>query len=264
MAMDEKWSKGMDVELKPGERIDMLYQDQVHIIQSKDVFSFSLDAVLLANFANPRKNGRGLTVDLGSGNGAIPLFMAHKMQGQIVGVEIQPELAEMARRSVAMNQLEDKITIKNEDMRDIFSDIRPGSADTVVSNPPYFAVDSEKTVMKEDEHYAIARHEIKADLTLVTKTANKLLKNKAHFYMVHRPDRLFEILDALRAAHLSPKKLQFVYPKPNSEANIVLIDAIKDGDGTGARILPPIITHNPDGSYRQEILDIYEGKNQDD
>ncbi|KRN76733.1 tRNA1(Val) (adenine(37)-N6)-methyltransferase [Weissella minor] len=254
----------MDVQLKPGERIDMLYSDQVHIIQSKDVFSFSLDAVLLANFANPRKSGRGLTVDLGTGNGAIPLFMAHKVQGKLLGVEIQPQLAEMAQRSVEMNELTDKIEILNADMRDIFETVRPGSADTVVSNPPYFSVDSEKTVMKEDEHYAIARHEIKADLALVTKTANKLLKNKAHFFMVHRPDRLFEIIDALRAAHLSPKKLQFVYPKPGSEANIVLIDAIKDGDGTGARILPPIITHNPDGSYRQEILDIYEGNQQHD
>lgn len=252
----------MTPQLNPGERIDMLYSDEVRIIQNKDMFSFSLDAVLLANFALPRKRGKGLNVDLGAGNGAVSLFMAHKLIGDIVGVEIQPELADMARRSVEMNGLSEQITIVNKDMRDIFDEIRPGSADMVVSNPPYFQIDSEETALKKDEHYAIARHEIKADLALVTKTANKLLKNKAHFFMVHRPDRLFEIVEALRAAHLYPKKLQFVYPFEGAEANIVLIDSIKDGDPTGARIMPPIVTHNADGSYRQEILDIYEGRNQ--
>ena len=142
----------MDVKLLPDERVDMLYNDEVHIIQSKEVFSFSLDAVLLANFAQPRKNGRGLNVDLGAGNCAVSLFMAQKVTGQIVGVEIQERLADMATRSVRMNDLTDKITIINKDMRDIFDDIRPGSADMVVSNPPYFTVDNDNTVMNEDEN----------------------------------------------------------------------------------------------------------------
>ena len=253
----------MDVKLLPDERVDMLYNDEVHIIQSKEVFSFSLDAVLLANFAQPRKNGRGLNVDLGAGNGAVSLFMAHKVAGQIVGVEIQERLADMATRSVQMNDLTDKITIINKDMRDIFEDIRPGSADMVVSNPPYFTVDNENTVMHEDEHYAIARHEIKADLDLVTYTAKKLLKNKAHFFMVHRPDRLFEILESLQKNHLAPKRIQFVYPKAGEPANVLLIDAIKDGALTGATILPPIVTHNDHDTYTKAVWDIYEGKSND-
>ncbi len=250
----------MQVTLQTGERINTMYGDQIKIIQSNEVFSFSIDAVLLAHFIEPRKGGRGLTVDLGTGNGAIALFIAHKVVGQIVGVEIQARLADMATRSVKLNKLDDKITIINDDMRNIFSNVQPGKAEMVVANPPYFRVDSQQTVLKENPYYAIARHELKADLALVTQTANKLLKNKGHFYMVHRPDRLFEILAALQRAHLYPKRLQFIYPKPASEANMVLIDAIKDGDSTGARILPPLTIHEKDGQYQQAILDIYQGR----
>ncbi|MCM0582292.1 tRNA1(Val) (adenine(37)-N6)-methyltransferase [Weissella diestrammenae] len=249
----------MTVELRDGERIDMLYRDEVKIIQSRDVFSFSLDAVLLAHFANPRNGGRGTIVDLGTGNGAIPLFMAHKVTGKIIGIEIQPRLADMAQRSVMMNELDDKIKIINADMRDVFETLKPGSVETVVSNPPYFAA-TEQSHKNPNQHYAIARHEIKADLALVTHTAKKLLKSGGHFFMVHRPDRLFEILDALRANNLIPKRVQFVYPKVGREANIVLIEAIKNGRLTGTQILPPIVTHHEDDTYRDEVWAIYEGR----
>lgn len=251
--------KMKEVNILPDERVDMLYQDAVRIIQSPSVFSFSLDAVLLAHFANLRHKGKGLTVDLGTGNGAVALFMAHKVVGKLVGVEIQPRLAEMARRSVTMNELEDKIEILNLDMRDVFTEIKAGTVDNVVSNPPYFSV-NETSKKNPNEHYAIARHEIKADLKLVTETAAKLLKTGGHFYMVHRPDRLFEILDALRMQNLAPKRLQFVYPKEGQEANVVLIDSIKDGQLTGAKILPAIITHNADNSYTEKVAAIYEGR----
>jgi tRNA1(Val) A37 N6-methylase TrmN6 len=255
----KKGVERMTVELHGDERIDMLYNNEVRIIQSAEVFSFSLDAVLLAHFANPRKRGKGLTVDLGAGNGAVGLFMAHKVIGRIIGVELQPRLADMATRSVELNELSDKISILNMDMRDVFSQILAGTVDTVVSNPPYFAVE-EGTKKNPNEHYALARHEIKADLKLVTETAAGLLKTGGHFFMVHRPDRLFEILDALRAVNLAPKQLQFVYPKDGTEANVLLIDAIKDGQLTGAKVLEPIITHNADGSYTKQVLDIYEGR----
>lgn len=251
----------MEVEIYEDERVDMLYQNAVKIIQSSNVFSFSLDAVLLAHFANPKKRGKGITVDLGAGNGAISLFMAHKVIGQILAVEIQPRLANMAERSVLLNDLTDKITIINDDMTNIFDHIAVGTVDTVVSNPPYFTVE-EGTKKNPNEHYAIARHEIKADLKLVTQTAAGLLKTGGHFFMVHRPDRLFEILDALRSVNLAPKKLQFVYPKEGQEANVVLIDAIKDGQLTGAKILEPIMTHNDDGSYTEQVLNIYEGRHE--
>ncbi|MDR3240773.1 MAG: tRNA1(Val) (adenine(37)-N6)-methyltransferase [Lactobacillaceae bacterium] len=249
----------MNPELHGDERIDMLYRDEVRIIQSREVFSFSLDAVLLAHFANPRNGGRGTIVDLGTGNGAIPLFMAHKVSGQLIGIEIQPRLADMARRSVALNQLDEKIQVINTDMRDVFDYLKPGSVETVVSNPPYFEA-TEKSHKNPNQHYAIARHEIMADLDLVTHTAKKLLKSGGHFFMVHRPDRLFEILDALRANNLIPKRIQFVYPKVGKEANVVLIESIKNGRLTGAQILPPIITHNDDDTYRDEVWAIYEGR----
>ncbi|MFL1695257.1 tRNA1(Val) (adenine(37)-N6)-methyltransferase [Weissella kandleri] len=249
----------ISVQLRPDERIDMLYRDEVQIIQSQQVFSFSLDAVLLAHFANLRNGGRGTLVDLGTGNGAIPLFMAHKVTGQIIGVEIQARLAEMAQRSVAMNELTEKIEIINSDMRNIFDYLKPGSVENVVSNPPYFEA-TEKSHKNPNQYYAIARHEIKADLNLVTYTAKKLLKSGGHFFMVHRPDRLFEILDALRANNLIPKRIQFVYPKVGREANVVLIEAIKNGRLTGAQVLPPIITHNEDDTYRDEVWAIYEGR----
>ncbi len=246
------------VNLLTNERIDVLYKNNIKIIQSDEVFSFSLDAVLLADFINPPKKGTGTLVDLGSGNGAISLFIANKIKGNIISVEIQKKLADMAKRSVELNDLDHKIEILNKDMKDIFNEIPKGSIDTVVSNPPYFKIETE-TKKNLSEYKAIARHEIKADLELVIKTASSLLKNKGHFYLVHRPDRLIEIITTLNKYEIAPKKIKFIYPKKGMDANVVLIEGIKKGKLTGLKILESIITHNEDNTYTKEIITMYKG-----
>ncbi|GAP02207.1 RNA methyltransferase [Fructobacillus pseudoficulneus] len=248
-----------DIQLQPGERLDGLPSQQIQIIQNPDMFSYSLDAVLLAYFAKPRKKGRGLSVDLGAGTGAIGLFYAQKVTGQVALVELQKDLAEMAGRSVALNGLSDRVKVINADMQAIYDQIKPGSVDTVLSNPPYFSV-NETTKQNLDEHYQLARHEIAIDLPRLAQTANKLLKNNGKFYLVHRPDRLNDIMAALAARKLEVKRLQFVYGKPGREANMVLVEAIKGGGSGGVRVLPPIIAYTADDQYTDQVQEILYGQ----
>lgn len=244
--------------LKPDERLDGLPSQGVSIIQNPDMFSYSLDAVLLAYFANPNKKGRGLTVDLGAGTGAVGLFYAKKVRGQVKLVEIQEDLAAMAKRSIAMNEMADRVEVIHSDMQEVFDQIKPGSVDTVLCNPPYFPV-KETTKQNVDEHYQIARHEVAIDLPKLAQTANKLLKNKGKFFMVHRPERLGDIFAALTARGLQVKHLQFVYGKAAREANMVLVEAIKQGRAGGVRVMPPIVAYTEDNNYTKEVQEILYG-----
>ncbi|MDD9139225.1 tRNA1(Val) (adenine(37)-N6)-methyltransferase [Fructobacillus sp. CRL 2054] len=244
--------------LKPDERLDGLPSQGVSIIQNPDMFSYSLDAVLLAYFANPNKKGRGLTVDLGAGTGAVGLFYAKKVRGQVKLVEIQEDLAAMAKRSIAMNEMADRVEVIHSDMQEVFDQIKPGSVDTVLCNPPYFPV-KETTKQNVDEHYQIARHEVAIDLPKLAQTANKLLKNKGKFFMVHRPERLGDIFAALTARGLQVKHLQFVYGKADREANMVLVEAIKQGRAGGVRVMPPIVAYTEDNNYTKEVQEILYG-----
>lgn len=245
--------------LQAGERVDGLPSQQVKIIQNPDMFSYSLDAVLLAYFANPNKKGRGLSVDLGAGTGAVGLFYAKKVTGRVMLVEIQEDLAAMAKRSVTLNNLEERVSVIHSDMQEVFEQIKPGSVDTVLCNPPYFPV-KETTKQNEDEHYQIARHEVAIDLPKLAQTANKLLKNKGKFFMVHRPERLGDIFSALTARGLQVKHIQFVYGKADREANMVLVEAIKQGRTGGVRILPPIVAYTADSQYTDQVQEILYGK----
>ncbi|GAP00454.1 tRNA1(Val) (adenine(37)-N6)-methyltransferase [Fructobacillus ficulneus] len=247
-----------DAQLRVGERIDGLPSQQIKIIQNPDMFSYSLDAVLLAYFAKPKQRGRGLSVDLGAGTGAIGLFYAAKTTGTVKLVELQKDLAEMAARSVALNDLNDRVSVLNSDMQEIFDEIKPGSVDTVLSNPPYFSV-NETTKQNLDEHYQLARHEIAIDLPRLAQVANKLLKNNGKFYLVHRPDRLNDIMAALAARKLEIKRIQFVYGKEGREANMVLVEAIKGGRPGGVRILPPIIAYTDNDDYTDQVQEILYG-----
>ncbi|MCK8616964.1 tRNA1(Val) (adenine(37)-N6)-methyltransferase [Fructobacillus sp. M158] len=242
-----------------GERLDGLPSQEVKVIQNPDMFAYSLDAVLLAYFANPNKKGRGRTVDLGAGTGAVGLFYAKKVRGSVTLVEIQEELAAMAKRSVRLNCLEDRVSVIHADMQEVFDQIKPGSVDTVLCNPPYFPI-KEKTKQNADEHYQIARHEVAIDLPKLAQTANKLLKNKGKFFMVHRPERLGDIFAALTERGLEIKHLQFVYGKADREANMVLVEAIKQGRSGGVRILPPIIAYTADNQYTEQVQTILYGK----
>lgn len=243
--------------LLPGERIDQLYAEDIQIIQSREVFSFSLDAVLLANF--PAIPKRGTIVDLCAGNGAVGLFVSRKTQAAIVQIELQERLADMARRSIQLNKLEQQLTVHQLDLTDSISILKPDSIDLILCNPPYFkGLPTNKK--NPNPHLAIARHEIHTTLDEVIHTASRLLKMNGRLALVHRPERFLEIIETLQAHRLAPKRIQFVYPKPQKDANILLIEAIKDGKQEGLHILPPLVTYDASGEYTPEIKEMLYGR----
>lgn len=246
--------------LQAGERIDQLYSQDIQIIQSPDVFAFSLDAVLLADFAKLPARQSSQIVDLCAGNGAVGLFMSSKTKGQIAEVEIQPRLADMARRSVALNNLTGRVTVYEGDLAKINQWISKDSVDVVTCNPPYFAdlPDSQKN---PNPYLAIARHEITTNLATVVQTTSGLLKMNGKAYFVHRPDRLLQLLDLMTANRLAPKRIRLVHPKPGKEANMVLVEAIKDGKAGGLRFLDPLIVYDRQGEYSPEVKALLYGNN---
>ncbi|MHA6260502.1 tRNA1(Val) (adenine(37)-N6)-methyltransferase [Sporosarcina sp. CAU 1771] len=236
--------------LKDDERLDYLLAEDLRIIQSPSVFSFSLDAVLLARFAYvPVKSGK--IVDLCAGNGAIPLFLSARTKAEIVAVELQERLANMAERSIAYNSLEKQIQIVNGDVIDIAKRIGYEKYDTVTCNPPYFPM-HEATEKNLSEHKAIARHEIKLTLEQAVQSASELLKQGGKAAFVHRPGRLLDITTAMRSNRLEPKRIQFVYPKEGKDANMLLIEGTKDGK-PDLKILPPLYVYDSDGEYTKEV-----------
>lgn len=236
--------------LKADERIDQLFRLDIQIIQSPSVFSYSMDAVLLADFAQLPK--RGLIVDLCAGNGAVGLFMSPKTNGQIVGVELQPRLADMAQRSIELNALTEQLRVLNMDLKDVTIVIKKDSVDIVTCNPPYFKV-APNSQKNPNEHLALARHEIATDLRTVVQTMSGLLKMNGKGYLVHRPERFLEICDELRAARMEPKRVRFVYPKAGKEASMVLIEAVKDGRKGGLRMLPELTIYDENSDYTPEM-----------
>lgn len=238
--------------LKSGERIDQLYSQDVQIIQSPEVFSFSLDAVLLADFVRPSRRPQLKTVDLCAGNGAIGLFLNQKIAGSVVQVELQARLADMARRSVLLNHLEARYQVLNIDLAQTFNYLAKDSVDVVVCNPPYFT-NQPASKKNPNQYLAIARHELTTDLLAVVQTMSGLLKMNGHAYLVHRPDRLTEILSTMAANRLAPKRIRFVHPKQDREANMVLIEAIKDGRSGGVKVIPPLIVSTDDDQYGPEV-----------
>ncbi|MHA8263087.1 tRNA1(Val) (adenine(37)-N6)-methyltransferase [Lactobacillaceae bacterium Melli_B3] len=250
----------MEVNLKTNERIDQLYSQSIQVIQNPEVFSFSLDAILLADFIKVGKSAKTKMVDLCSGNGAVGLFSAHKTHGHIYEVEIQPKLAEMATRSVQLNDLQDQISVYNIDLKDVYQSIPKDSVDVVACNPPYFA-DTDTSKKNPNPYLAIARHEIKTNLNQVLAMTGGLLKTNGRCYLVYRPDRLLELLDKMRAHRLAPKEISFVYPRSDRDANMVLVSGIKDGKLDGLKITPPVVVYR-DGSdeYTEHIHEILYGK----
>ncbi len=240
--------------LKPSERLDDLLTHDLKIIQSPEVFSFSMDAVLLARFAGLPMRGRVL--DLCTGNGAIPLLISTRSKAQIEGVEIQPRLADMATRSVALNDLSARITIHEGDIRDFHLHAGYGVYDAITVNPPYMPVT--RSDLNHNPHYAAARHEIYCTLEDVAAASARLVKSGGKVSMVHRSTRLTEIFAALQRVKLEPKRIRFVHPYANAEANMLLIEAVKDGRPE-VRVLPPLIVYNEEKQYVPELLEIYYG-----
>lgn len=225
------------------ERIDDLLTDSgLKIIQSRQVFSFSIDAVLLSRFAKLPRKGR--IADFCTGNGVIALLSSDKTEAKIDAIEIQPRLADMARRNVFMNGLEHQIEVIEEDLRQYAIYAGNGIYDAITVNPPYMR--SSTGDKNENEHYAIARHELYCTIDDIAKAVCKLLRPGGKLFMVHRPSRLADIIVALRNWKIEPKIIQFVHPNTRGEANIVLIEAIRDGK-PDLRVLPPQIVYNEAG-----------------
>lgn len=243
------------VELKANERIDDLVTYDLKIIQSSDVFSFSLDAVLLARFCAVPASGRIL--DLCTGNGVIPLLLSTRTRAAITGIEIQPRLWDMAVRGVRMNGLEERIRILLGDLRELPASEPPESYDLVTVNPPYLPLPTGQ--VNANEHYAWARHEVMCTLEDVVRVAGRLLRTGGKMAMVHRPSRTAEIVETLRRHRLEPKRLRFVHPRAGMEANMLLVEAMKGGK-PDLRVLPPLIVYREDNRYCDELLEIYEGR----
>lgn len=236
--------------LLPGERIDQLFANDIQIIQSKEVFSFSIDAVLLANFpAYPKK---GKIVDLCAGNGAVGLFASRKTNAHITQIELQERLADMGRRSIQLNHLEEQMTMLELDLKLATTAVKPDSVDLVLCNPPYFK-ELPTSQKNPNPHLAIARHEIYTTLTEVIEVSAKLLKTNGRLAMVHRPDRFLDILHAMESADVAPKRVRFIYPKAGKEANTLLIEGIKQGKKEGFRVLPPLFTYDDQNNYLPEV-----------
>ncbi|MGM0215503.1 tRNA1(Val) (adenine(37)-N6)-methyltransferase [Enterococcus sp. AZ109] len=242
--------------LNNGERIDQLYAEDIRIIQSSEVFSFSLDAVLLANFPRVPKHGR--IIDLCAGNGAVGLFLSRKTSASIDQIELQPRLADMGQRSIQLNNLEQQMTMYTMDLKDTFTQFTPDSIDLVVCNPPYFK-ELPTSKKNPNPYLAAARHEIHTTLEDVIAVSSRLLKMNGHFAMVHRPDRFLDIIDCLRAHKIAPKRIQFVYPKEGKDANILLVEGIKHGKNEGLRFLPPLFTYDEQGNYTKLVKEMLYG-----
>ncbi|MDS9473309.1 tRNA1(Val) (adenine(37)-N6)-methyltransferase [Sporosarcina pasteurii] len=247
----------MDI-LKDDERLDYLLAEDLRIIQSPSVFSFSLDAVLLARFAHVPTRASGKIVDLCTGNGAIPLFLSARSKASITAVELQERLAGMANRSVLYNQLEQQINVIQGNVIGIAEKIGYEKYDAVTCNPPYFPA-YEATEKNLKEHVAIARHEIHLTLEQAIQSASELLKQGGKAAFVHRPGRLLDIVTAMRANRLEPKRIRFVYSKEGKEANTLLIEGTKDGK-PDLKILPPLYVYDNDGNYTEEVRKLLYGE----
>ncbi len=244
----------MEINLKENERIDDLEFKNLKIIQNKDGFCFGMDSVLLSDFAKEIKKNSSIA-DLGTGTGILAILLSGKTQDtQIVGVEIQKEVAKMANRSILLNNLKNRIQIICEDIKNLKAKYEQGSFDAIVTNPPYKKVGTGK-INKKDKKI-ISRHEITANLEDFISISNYLLKDHGSIYMVHRPERIADIFVLLRKYKLEPKVLKIVYPTLEKSPNLILIKAVKNSKPF-LKVEKPLIVYTNEGNYTDEILKIY-------
>lgn len=239
--------------LLPGERLDDLQRNGYQIIQNPEKFCFGMDAVLLSGFAKIKPQEK--VIDLGTGTGIIPILLEAKSEGShFTGLEIQPESADMAMRSVALNGLEDKISIVTGNLKDAAKIFGASSFDVVTSNPPYMTKDH--GLINEADAKTIARHEVLCDLEDLISSSAKLLRPNGRCYFVHRPFRLVEILSLMSRYKIEPKRMQLVYPYVDKEPNMVLIEGLRGGKSR-LTVEKPLIVYREPGVYMPEIYDIY-------
>ena len=247
----------MNIEIMDDERLDDLNCKNLKILQKKDGFCFGMDSVLIANFAKiSRKNA--IVADLGTGTGIISILVAGKQNPEkVYAVEIQEELVDMAKRSVKYNDLENKIDIINADIVGISKGNFNKKFDYVISNPPYKKLNT--GLINDNQKKLISRHEVKCTLKDVVNEASKLLKDKGVFYMVHRPDRLCDIFNAMMENKVEPKEIQLVHSHLEDEANLVLIKGVKCGNPS-LKVLKPLIVYNENNEYTEELLKFYDNE----
>ncbi len=233
------------------ETFDTLFDGRLEIRQKKEGYRFSIDALLLAHFAEPRLKDR--VIDLGTGCGVIPLILVFRRKaGTVIGVEIQPSLAALARQNVSLNHFSSQIEVWERDFKELKAE--GGSFDGVFCNPPYRRLGSGR--MNPREEKALARHEINATLEDVLGAAHRLLKNKGRFYTIYPVSRTADLFQGLRHFHLEPKRVQFVHSHSRDDARLVLVEALKEGK-TQAKILPPFVLYNSKNQYTVEARELF-------
>lgn len=239
--------------LKPGERVDDLQRNGYRIIQDEKRFCFGMDAVLLSGFVRVKKGDHVL--DLGTGTGIIPILLEAKTEGEhFTGLEIQPDSADMARRSVALNGLQDKIDIVTGDIKEASNLFGASSFEVITTNPPYMI--GQHGIANPDEAKAIARHEVLCTLEDILRESARLLKPGGHFFMVHRPFRLAEIICGMHDYGIEPKRMKMVHPFVDKEPNMVLIEGTRGGKSR-MTVEKPLIVYKEPGVYTDEIYDVY-------
>lgn len=245
----------MTTNRKPGERLDDLQIKGYEIIQSPGRFCFGMDAVLLSSFAKVKRGERAL--DLGTGTGILPILLEAKNEGSgYVGLEIQEESADMARRSVLHNKLEQKIEIVTGDIKEASTIFGAASFHVITTNPPYMI--GEHGLKNANEAMYIARHEALCTLDDILRESARLLKPKGRFYMVHRPFRLAEILGKMSFYGIEPKRMRLVHPYVDKEPNMVLVEGLRGGKPR-MTVEKPLIVYEKTGEYTEELLKIYFG-----
>ena len=260
LTQSEKIKADLEEELVlPGEKVDDLQRSGLKIIQDPERFCFGMDAVLLTGFIQEGIGGRSMAgedlLDLGTGTGIIPLLMSAKSDVNVLtGLEIQRDSARMAERSVRLNRLEDRIRIIQGDIKEADALFAPASFGVVTCNPPYMI--GGHGLQNPDSPKAIARHEVLCDFEDVARAAERLLKPGGHFYLVHRPFRLAEIMTTLRDHKLEPKRMRLVYPYVDREPNMVLLDCVRGGR-PWLSVEKPLIVYKEPGVYTEEIYEVY-------
>ena len=243
--------------INENERIDDLEINNLKIIQKNDGFCFGIDSVLLSDFAKNIKNNANV-LDLGTGTGILGFLLIAKTKiNKVIGIEVQKDIADMAKRSIELNQLSDKFEIINSNIKEIENILKVDSFDAIITNPPYKKMNSGR--INENKVKLISRHEIEADLSDFIKVSFKMLKDKGTLYMVHRAERLVDILSEMRKNKMEPKRIRFVHSNKNSESKLVLIEAVKNGKSF-LKVEKPLNIYEDDGSYTDDVLQIYNKK----
>ncbi len=224
------------------------------IYQDSDWFNFSLDSVLLANFVTVNKSDKKI-IDFATGNAPIPMLLTYRTNGIVYGVEIQKEVYNLAVKSVKENKLEDRIILLNENVNNLVNIFESDTFDVITCNPPYFKINNESN-LNSNEIKRNARHESLLTLEDILKVSKKILKNGGKLALVHRPERLIEIIGVMRKYNIEPKKLRLIYPKRDKKANILLIEGVKNGQ-PGLKIMSPLISHGDNNEYTKEIKDMF-------